>query len=147
MADGAVLRVLGESGKTVADPRADIRGLTVVDSAGEDIGTVEDLLVDDEEERVRFLRVGAGGFLGIGREHLLVPVEAVVDIADERVTVSRERARLGDAPGYDPELAESYDAGYYGALYGWWGFTPFWNPGYIHPGYPASSPRADRHPR
>jgi len=40
------------------------RGRTVVDRHRDEVGRVEDLLVDERENRVRFLRVGEGGFLG-----------------------------------------------------------------------------------
>lgn len=127
---------LRDSDRTVADPAADVRGRTAVDRNGERIGTVEDLLVDEEEDHVRFLRIASGGFLGIGKDHFLVPVDAVTEVGPERVVVGRERARLGDVPGYDPEL--TYDRTYYAGLYGWWGYGPYWTPGYTYPPYPYS---------
>ena len=125
---------LSETYQTVADPAADVRGRHVVDSDGEEIGTVEDLLVDDEENRVRFLRIGQGGFLGIGKQHFLVPVDAVASVDSDRVHIDRDRARLADVPAYDPELAENED--YYSTVYGWWGYPPYWGAGYSYPPYP-----------
>ncbi len=125
---------LSETGQTVADPDADVRGRTVVDRHGENVGRVEDLLVDDREKRVRFLRVGEGGFLGLGKTHYLVPVDAVVSVDAERVHIDREHSGMGDVPPYDPELADQAD--YYENVYGWWGAAPFWGPGYRYPGFP-----------
>ncbi len=125
---------LSETAQTVADPGSDVRGRAVVDSKGDDIGKVDDLLVDDQESKVRFLRVGEGGFLGLGKQHYLVPVDAVVSIDPDRVHISRDRVRLADAPPYDPELAD--DPAYYAGVYGWWGYTPYWGAGYTYPGYP-----------
>ena len=51
----------------------------VYDRDGEKIGTMKDLYVDTEEGDVRFLDVGAGGFLGLGEKHFMVPMEAVTD--------------------------------------------------------------------
>ena len=127
---GGLVRLSG-TGRTVADPAADVRGRTAVDSRGQGIGTVDDLLVDDRGERVRFLRIGAGGFLGIGKEHHLVPVEAVEAVEPDRVRIGRDRAALTEAPGHDPDLAE--DPAYYTAVYGWWGYGPSWAPEYIYP--------------
>jgi hypothetical protein len=42
--------------------------------------SVEDLYIDRQEREVRFLEVGAGGFLGIGEGRFLVPVEAVTKV-------------------------------------------------------------------
>lgn len=111
-----------------------MRGRKVVDSNGDDIGEVDDLLVDDQENKVRFLRVGAGGFLGIGEQHFLVPVDAVERIDSDRVHITRDRASLSDVPTYDPALAD--DPAYYTDLYGWWGYSPYWGPGYAYPTYP-----------
>jgi sporulation protein YlmC with PRC-barrel domain len=125
---------LSDTSQTIADPVADVRGRKVVDSDGDDIGKIEDLLVDDQENKVRFLRVGEGGFLGIGEQHFLVPVDAIVSIDSERVQISRSRDRMTDVPTYDPDLTD--EAAYYGDLYTWWGYAPYWGPGYAYPAYP-----------
>lgn len=127
---------LSETNQTVADPAADVRGRAVVDSNGEEIGTVDDLLIDDQENKVRFLRIGEGGFLGIGKQHFLIPVDAVAVIEDDRVQINRERGHLRDVPAYDPDLSEQPD--YFAGVYGWWGYGPFWGPGYTYPPYPYS---------
>ncbi len=36
------------------------------------------IYVDTGERKVRFLDAGAGGFLGIGEKHFMIPVEAVL---------------------------------------------------------------------
>ena len=130
---GRLLR-LSQTDQTIADPEADVRGRTAVDRDGQEIGTIDDLFIDAEEKRVRFLRIGSGGFLGIGKEHVLVPVDAVSSVEPDVVRIDEARARLTDAPGYDPEVA--YDELYYANLYGWWGYGPYWGPGYVYPGYP-----------
>ena len=132
--DTGVLTGLSGTTMTVADPEEDVRGRKVLDRNGEEIGDVDDLLVDNQEGRVRMLRVAHGGFLGIGEDHFLVPVDAITRIDADHVHVDRERERLSDVPGYNPELAE--DPMYYGNVYGWWGYGPYWTSGYAYPGYP-----------
>lgn len=128
------LHLLSDSQLTVANPDEDVRGRNVVDRHGEKIGDVDDLLLDDRENRVRFLRVAHGGFLGIGEQHFLVPVDAITRIDADNVHIDRTRSDLGKAPGYSPELAEKAD--YYQGIYGWWGYGPYWAPGYAYPAYP-----------
>lgn len=130
----SILQPLSEVELMVQDPWADVRGRKVLDASGEEIGKVDELLVDDAETMVRLLRVKHGGFLGIGADHFLVPVDAVTSVDDDSVRVDRERARLSDVPGYDPDLAKQPT--YYGELYGWWGYGPYWGPGYIYPPAP-----------
>ena len=129
-----VLHRLKDSNFQVADPRGDIRGRKVLDSAGDEIGKVDDLLIDDREGRVRFIEVAFGGFLGLGETKVLLPVETVTGVRDEHVEVNQDRARLMGAPKYDPELVEHP---YLSQLYGYYGYrTPFWDPAYIYPRYP-----------
>jgi sporulation protein YlmC with PRC-barrel domain len=94
----------------------------VYDRDGEKIGTVKDLYVDTEDEDVRFLDVGAGGFLGLGEKHFMVPMEAVTDTSGGRVTIGQSREKVEGSPELDtkgvPEDAyqqEVYD--YYGYRY------------------------------
>ncbi len=134
---GAIYK-LSESTLTVADPAEDVRGRKILDKTGEEIGTVDDLLLDDRENKVRFLQVAHGGFLGIGEDHFLVPVDAVTRIDADHVHIDRERGALTDAPGYRPELAEA--PAYYGDVYGYWGYGPYWAPGYVYPAYPGGYP-------
>jgi sporulation protein YlmC with PRC-barrel domain len=129
-----VLVKLSDSGRTVADPAEDVRGRTVRDSHGEEIGKVDDLLVDTEEEKVRFLRVEHGGILGFGKTPSFVPVDAVSEVTDDEVRIDQTRERVAHAPQYDPELTN--DAEYYGSVYGHYGYPAFWYPGYVYPGYP-----------
>ena len=128
---------------TVADPAEDVRGRKVVDKHGEEVGEVDDLLVDDREHHVRFLRVASGGFLGLGATKFLIPVEAITRISDTTVYVNPTRQYIAGAPGDDPHLIhEEADeggyagAGYYGDLYHYYGYPPYRAPGYVLPRYP-----------
>ena len=95
------------------EPWQDIRGLDVVDVNGDEIGSVEDLYVDREERlpRPRFLDVSAGGFLGIGKKHFLVPVEEVSrEVGEEdRVVVNRHRDKVMGSPDFEAEGVPNYD--------------------------------------
>jgi sporulation protein YlmC with PRC-barrel domain len=83
----------------------DTRGLDVYDITDEQIGSVEDLYVDREARQPRFVVVSAGGFLGVGKKHLLIPVEEVSrDVSEERVTVTEPRDKVLNSPGFDPEV-------------------------------------------
>ena len=133
VATGALVK-LGDTDLTVANEAEDIRGRTVVDRNGEELGHVDALLIDDRESKVRFLRIASGGILGIGETTFLLPVDAVTQITADRVVVDQTRERVAKAPTYDPEL--TYDREYYGGLYGYYGYGPYWAPGYVYPTYP-----------
>ncbi|MGO4860107.1 PRC-barrel domain-containing protein [Arthrobacter sp. 2MCAF14] len=125
---------LSETDRTVALGEEDIRGFVVKDRDGEDLGKVDDLLIDPEGGRVRFLLVASGGFLGIGKEHSFIPVDAVAGIGAEEVTVDLTREHVAVAPGYDPEL--SSNQAFQEAVYGHYNYTPYWMEGYFSPRFP-----------
>jgi sporulation protein YlmC with PRC-barrel domain len=130
---GALVK-LGDTDLTVADPREDIRGRQVIDRQGEDLGHVDALLIDDRESKVRFLRIASGGFLGIGEHTFLLPVDAITRITADQVFVDQTRERVAGAPAYDPDL--TYEHNYYGGLYDYYGYVPYWGAGYVYPAYP-----------
>ena len=72
----------------------------VYDRDGEKIGTVKDVYLDEEDGEVRFLDVGAGGFLGIGEKHFMVPMEAVTDTGGV-VTIEQSREKVEGSPELD----------------------------------------------
>lgn len=100
---------LAKTGKTVADKNEDIRGYSVRTASGEEIGKVDELLVDAAEEKVRFLIVASGGFLGIGKDKAFIPVDAITAIneGDTEVLIGPTRDQVAGAPEYDPDLAEA----------------------------------------
>ena len=89
---------LGDSDFVPANPEDDLRGKAVYDAQEQRIGSVEDLYIDRHEREVRFLEVGAGGFLGIGEKPLLVPVEAITQVAEDRVTIEPGRTEKVEGP-------------------------------------------------
>jgi sporulation protein YlmC with PRC-barrel domain len=135
MAD-STLRKLHDTGETVASADEDVRGRKVLDNAGNKVGTVDGLMVDDAQKKVRFLRVEAGGFLGLGNTHVMIPVDAITSITTDEVTIDRGGEHLHGAPRYDPALVDDTDEPYWGGVYSYYGFMPFWGMGYNYPPYP-----------
>jgi sporulation protein YlmC with PRC-barrel domain len=123
---------LTDSGQTLT-PEEDIRGFDVKDKDGEDIGKIDELLIDEAENKVRFLEVASGGFLGIGENKSFIPVDAITRI-DENVHINQTRGHVAGAPAYDPEVVDQ--SSYYEDVYGYYGYSPFWGGGYLYPPFP-----------
>ena len=128
------LTKLSDADMTISDASADVRGRTVLDKLGDEIGKVDALMIDDRESKVRFLQVASGGFLGIGARHFLIPVDAVTRVDADHVHVDQTRERVASSPGYDPTVVPETD--YYTDVYGYYGYGPYWGPGYAYPAYP-----------
>jgi hypothetical protein len=75
-------------------------GFRVIDQEGNEAGELEDLFVEPATGQVRFLRLAQGGVLGFAKVHLLVPVEAVIDIDDGEVSVDLDAEHLTGKPTY-----------------------------------------------
>jgi sporulation protein YlmC with PRC-barrel domain len=95
---------LSDSDFLLASPEQDIRGKDVYDVNGEQIGSVDDLYFDRQERKVRFLEVGAGGFLGMGEKHFLVPVEAVTEVGEAWVTIVSGKEKVVEYPPFDTKV-------------------------------------------
>lgn len=114
---------LGDSGLVLEDQAQDIRGLDAYDESGEEIGTVEDLYADENEKKVRFLDVGAGGFLGLGERHFLIPVEAVREVDEDGVTIEQSREKISGSPAYEPGVVPQPD--FQREVYDYYRYPPY----------------------
>ena len=84
-------------------PQLELRQRGVFDSAGRLIGHVENIYVDDEGI-FRFMDIATSGFMGLGKKHHLVPVEAIAEeepgssitLTLDQQTVLQSAPTLGD---------------------------------------------------
>lgn len=129
-ARGALHR-LSDSDLELADTAQDVRGRATLDSAGEKVGKVEDLLVDEQARSVRFLEIASGGFLGMGKDRFIIPVDAVKSVDQDAVHIGRERKYLSESPSYDPKLVANEEQ--LQRIYSYYGYTPYWGEGYAYP--------------
>jgi sporulation protein YlmC with PRC-barrel domain len=95
---------LNDTDLYLEEPWQYLRGLDVYDSNDDQIGSVEDVYVDREQREARLLDVSAGGFLGVGKKHFLVPVQEVKrDLGGERVTVEHSKEKVTESPEFNPD--------------------------------------------
>ena len=127
---------LSDTNLTLADHAEDITGLKVLDMSGEELGSVNDLFIDEQERKVRFLEISSGGFLGLGATKFLLPVEAITRLSVDVVHINQSRERVAGAPQYDPTLVEER---YVSDVYSHYGYPPYWGPDYHYPPYPYYS--------
>jgi sporulation protein YlmC with PRC-barrel domain len=74
-----------------------LTGSSVVNDRDERIGTLDDLIVSQDQPRVLFAILQVGGFLGLGGRLVAVPFESLrIDARDGKITLpgaSREQLR------------------------------------------------------
>jgi PRC-barrel domain len=81
-------------------PHQELRQKAVFDSGVRHIGQVENLYVDDDRD-LQFADVVTSGFLGFGKKHHLVPVEAIAEEAAGSVTLKVDQQTVENAPTLD----------------------------------------------
>ena len=81
-----------------------LTGTDVRNAQGEDLGKIEDLMVDTNTGEVDYAVVSFGGFLGLGDKLFAVPIQAfTVDTDDEELVLNETKERLEKAPGFDKD--------------------------------------------
>jgi sporulation protein YlmC with PRC-barrel domain len=77
-----------------------ILGKTVYNDAGEKIGKVEDMIISPRQN-VSYLIIGAGGFVGIGRHDVAVPVAQVREEGGKILMAGATKDTIKSMPPFD----------------------------------------------
>lgn len=81
-----------------------LKGTKVVNAAGDDLGSIEEIMLYTDTGETAYPVLSFGGFLGLGDELFAVPCQALaVDTANERITLDVTREQLDNAPGFDED--------------------------------------------
>jgi len=103
-------------------------GDKVMNAYGEDLGKIEELMIDLENARVGYAVLSFGGLLGIGDKLFAIPLEALrLDAENHCFVLDIDRERLEQAPGFDKdEWPEADDLGYRREVFAFYGHDPYW---------------------
>ena len=105
-----------------------LEGDKVVNSAGEDLGEIKDIMIDVPSGRVAYAVLSFGGLLGMGDKLFAIPWQVLqLDPPNHRFVLDVDKDRLKSAPGFDkdhwPAMA---DQAYGGTLHSYYGVRPYW---------------------
>lgn len=105
-----------------------ITGDKVVNTQGEDLGRIEDVMLDVSTGRVAYAVLSFGGFLGMGDKLFALPWESLqLDTANHRFVLNVPKERLENAPGFDkdhwPNMA---DRKWGESVHEYYGQRPYW---------------------
>jgi len=98
------------SGHTSAILASRVKGTAVYDGSGDKIGTVEDVVLDKQSNRIMFAALGFGGILGMGEKYYPVPW-SLLDYDENKggYVVPLSKDRLESAPAYDLKELTKHD--------------------------------------
>jgi sporulation protein YlmC with PRC-barrel domain len=100
----------------------------VKNAAGEELGKIEDLMIDLHSGRIAYAVLSFGGFLKMGNKLFAIPWEALtLDAVKKEFILHVDKSRLENATGFDkdnwPNMA---DPAFGSTLYRHYGFKPYW---------------------
>jgi sporulation protein YlmC with PRC-barrel domain len=110
-------------------PADTLQGDKVVNRDGEDLGTIEDVMIDVQRGTVAYAVMSLGGLRGLGDKLFAVPWNALtLDTARHCFVLDAGRERFENAPGFDrqhwPSMAE---AAWANQVHDHFGVRPYWN--------------------
>ena len=104
-------------------------GDAVVNRQGENLGKIEDLVIDPLSARVDYAVLSFGGFLGMGDKLFAVPLEALqLSREEKRFILDVEKEKLKNAPGFDKnKWPDTSDRAFGTKVYSYYGYKPRWS--------------------
>jgi sporulation protein YlmC with PRC-barrel domain len=106
-----------------------LAGDRVRNSAGEDLGKIEELMIDIPSGRIGYAVLSFGGFLGMGNKLFAVPWDSLtLDEHEHEFVLNVDKQTLENAPGFDkdnwPDMA---DPTWGTQVHSYYGSQPYWN--------------------
>jgi sporulation protein YlmC with PRC-barrel domain len=116
--------VVGAENTTWVLTARSIMGDDVVNTTGEKVGDIKDLMVDVNKGCIAYAVLEYGGFLGLGEKLFAVPWQAfTVDEDNKRLVLNVAKERLQNAPGFDKDhWPMSNDANWYDNVDQYYGY-------------------------
>jgi sporulation protein YlmC with PRC-barrel domain len=118
--------------KKTTNPRVlrtkDIYSDRVRNTAGEDLGKIEELVIDVNSGRVAYAVLSFGGILKMGNKLFAIPWQALqFDPPHDQFLLNVDKTRLENANGFDkdnwPDMA---DPRFGTSIYQHYGYRPYW---------------------
>ena len=106
-----------------------LTGDKVVNNRGEDIGKIDEIMIDTPSGRVAYAVLSFGGFLGMGDKLFAIPWKRLSLDEDNKVfRLDIDKATLERAPGFDKDnWPDMSDRSWGTQIYTYYGSEPHWD--------------------
>jgi hypothetical protein len=103
-------------------------GSKVVNAQNEDLGKIEDLVLDAGAGRIAYAVLSFGGFLGMGEKFFAIPWNALrFNLKENRAVLNLDKKQLENAPGFDKDKWPNFaDSAWGQGIYRHYGYAPYW---------------------
>lgn len=113
---------------SIVKANKEVVGRKVINLQGEDLGKVEEVMIDSVPGRVAYAVLSFGGFLGMGDKLFAVPWEALnYSPSQDAFVINVEKNVLKSAPGFDKNnWPNMTDTRWRSEVYNYYGARPYW---------------------
>jgi sporulation protein YlmC with PRC-barrel domain len=107
-------------------------GMDVHNTQNDNLGDINDLVIDVNRAQVVYTVLGFGGVLGVGEKLFAVPWQSLkLDRADKKFVLNVDKDKLKNAPGFDRDKwPDMTDTNWSQNIYAFYGAQPDWVYGY-----------------
>jgi hypothetical protein len=121
------MEAIQETSSLIASDK--VQGTNVYNTAGDNLGSIHDLMIDKLSGKVAYAIMSFGGFLGIGNQYHPLPWSVLkYDTRLGGYVVHLDKSRLERAPAYDVGTEPAWgDREYETRLHDYYGVGPYWS--------------------
>ena len=102
-----------------------VQGTRVYSPAGEELGHIDDVMIDTASGKIVYGMLEFGGFMGIGSDHHAIPFgKLAYDTAREGYVTDLTKEQLENAPKQDDSWRENRD--WQKRSHDYYGVAPYW---------------------
>ncbi len=105
-----------------------LKGDRVRSTAGQDLGKIEEFMIDLENGRVAYAVLSFGGLLGVGNKLFAIPWRALsLDTDRHEFALNVDKETLEKAPGFDKnDWPDMTDRAWGSRIHEYYGYLPYW---------------------
>ncbi|TVP48886.1 MAG: PRC-barrel domain containing protein [Gemmatimonadales bacterium] len=108
-----------------------VTGDSVRNLSGDDLGNIQEIMLDVNDGSIAYAVLSFGGFLGMGDKLFAVPWQALTLVQDEEhFLLDVDKKKLENAPGFDKDNWPDFSDPSWGqGIHDHYGTTPYWQRG------------------
>ena len=110
-------------------PASKIIGETVVNRQSENVGKIDELVIDAKKNRIMYAVLSFGGFMGMGNKLFAMPWEAFeFSSTENKLILDVDKEKLKAAPGFEKgdNWPDFKDKLWGESIYNYYNYTPPW---------------------
>jgi sporulation protein YlmC with PRC-barrel domain len=106
-----------------------LTGDKIVNAAGDELGKIDEIMIDTPTGRIAYVVLSFGGFLGLGDKLFAIPwSRLVLDENRQLFVLDIDKEVLEKAPGFDKEnWPDMADRGWGVLIHAYYGSRPYWD--------------------